>query len=54
MSNDNETQLESFKRTAKELECDESDDALDKAAGKVLRPSPPPETEPDEKERPAE
>ena len=48
----NKKQRDQFKRTARELECDESDDALDKAAVRVLSPDPPLKPN-EEKEKPA-
>ena len=42
-----------FEKAARELECDESNDALDKAAGRVLKPHPPEKQQP-EKEKSAE
>lgn len=47
-------QLERFKRMAKELECDESDEALDAAAAKVIKLRPPPRKEKSETEKPAD
>ena len=34
------TQLDKFKQTARELECDESEEAFDRKLKKVAKPSP--------------
>jgi hypothetical protein len=39
---DDPEQLKRFKAMAREVEADESPDALDKAVGRVLRPPTPP------------
>lgn len=43
---DNESQLDRFRKVARELGADEADDALDRAMGKLdlrTKPTPPPE-----------
>lgn len=37
----NQKRREAFEKAARDLGCDESDDARDRAAGKVLKPAKP-------------
>ena len=36
----NQSQLDKFKQTARELECDESEEAFERRLKKVAKPSP--------------
>jgi hypothetical protein len=46
-----EDQVGEFKRTARALECDESEAAFDKALGVIGRAKPPPKAEPKNKKK---
>ena len=48
-----EQQAEKFKRLARELECDESEEAFDEALGRVATAPPPPKGDNAEEEEPA-